>query len=107
MRKTLRGTWAGFALMELMAIVTILAIIAMIIVPRVTVSTDTAKQKANAHNKAMINATVERYYIEIGIWPANDLSDIAADTNYFPGGIPRNPINNNAYILNPKTHRVN
>lgn len=97
----------GFSLMELLAVVTILGIIAAIIVPRVTVSSDTAKQKVNAHNKATINAAVERWYIETGAWPANDLSDIGADPDYFPEGLPTNPVNGAAYTLNPTTHRVN
>ena len=98
---------AGFSLMELLAVVTILGIIAAIIVPRVTVSSDTAKQKVNAHNKATINAAVERWYIEKGTWPASDLTDIGADTSYFPDGIPSNPIDSSAYSLNVTTHRVN
>jgi general secretion pathway protein G len=92
--------------MELLAVVTILGIIAAIIVPRVTVSSDTAKQKVNSHNKATINAAVERYYIENGSWPAADLSDIGADTDYFPDGIPTNPVDDSAYTLD-SDHRVN
>jgi general secretion pathway protein G len=98
---------AGFSLMELLAVVTILGIIAAIIVPRVAVSSDTAKAKVNSHNKATINAAVERWYVEKGTWPANNLSDIGADTNYFPDGIPTNPTTGAAYTLNAATHRVN
>jgi general secretion pathway protein G len=98
---------AGFSLMELLAVVTILGIIAAIIVPRVAISSDTAKTKVNSHNKATINAAVERWYIEKGTWPANNLSDIGADTNYFPDGVPVNPTNGTAYSLNATTHRVN
>jgi prepilin-type N-terminal cleavage/methylation domain-containing protein len=98
---------AGFSLMELLAVVTILGIIAAIIVPRVTVSSDTAKAKVNSHNKATINAAVERWYIEKGAWPANNMSDIGADVNYFPDGLPTNPTNGAAYTLNATTHRVN
>src|SRR6476646_6361888 len=97
----------GFSLMELLAVVTILGIIAAIIVPRVAVSSDTAKAKVNAHNKATINAAVERWYVEKGAWPANNLSDIGADTSYFPDGLPTNPTNGTAYSLNAATHRVN
>ena len=96
----------GFSLMELLAVVTILGIIAAIVVPRVSVSASTAKQKVHEHNKATINSAVERYYIETGSWPADDLSDISANTNYFPDGIPVNPTDNSAYALNSTTHRV-
>src|SRR5437667_226890 len=98
---------SAFSLMELLAVVTILGIIAAIIVPRVAVSSDTAKTKVNSHNKATINSAVERWYVEKGTWPANNLSDIGADVNYFPDGIPTNPTNATAYTLNAATHRVN
>jgi prepilin-type N-terminal cleavage/methylation domain-containing protein len=101
-----RKNRTGFSLMELLAVVTILGIIAAIIVPRVTVSSDTAKAKVNAHNKATINAAVERWYVEKGTWPAANMADIAADPNYFPDGLPTNPTNNGAYTLNATTHRV-
>ena len=98
---------AGFSLMELLAVVTILGIIAAIIVPRVAVSSDTAKAKVNNHNKATINSAVERWYVEKGTWPAVNMSDIGADANYFPDGVPTNPTNGAAYTLNATTHRVN
>lgn len=97
---------SGFSLMELLAVVTILGIIAAIVVPRVSVSASTAKQKVHEHNVATINSAVERYYIETGGWPADNLSDIAADVNYFPDGIPTNPVDSSAYALNSTTHRV-
>ncbi len=97
----------GFSLLELLAVVTILGIIAAIIVPRVTVSTDAAKQRVRDHHKATINAAVERWYIDKNSWPANDLSDIAADINYFPESIPPNPVDSSAYTLNTTTNRVN
>lgn len=97
----------GFSLLELLAVVTIMGIIAAIIVPRVTVSTTTAKQKVRDHHKATINAAVERYYMDTGSWPNDNLNNIANNTNYFPDGIPVNPVDSSAYTLNTKTHRVN
>lgn len=97
----------GFSLLELLAVVTILGIIAAIIVPRVSVSSSTAKTKVRDHHKATINAAVERFYVDNNVWPATDLSDIAANTNYFPDGVPTNPVDGSAYTLNATTHRVN
>ena len=96
----------GFSLIESLAIVTILAIIAAILVPRITVSSDTAREKLNSHNTATINAAVERWYIEKGVWPATDLSDIGADEKYFPRGVPINPVSGKVYTLNESSHRV-
>jgi len=107
MYRTKNNRRKGFSLLELLAVVTILGIIAAIIVPRITTSSDIAKQKANEHNKATINSAVERYYINENTWPADDLSDIGADTDYFPDGIPTSPIDGSNYKLNPATHRVN
>lgn len=97
----------GFSLLELLAVVTILAIIAVVVIPRISVSSSTAKANANIQNKAEINSAVERWYFEEGTWPANDLSDIGADTDYFPAGLPTNPVDGSAYSLNATTHRVN
>ncbi len=105
MFKTSNSRRQGFSLMELLAVVTILGIIAAIVVPRVTTSSDTAKQKVNDHNKGTINSAVERYYIETGSWPSADLNELD-DVNYFPDGLPSNPVDNSAYALNATTHRV-
>lgn len=97
----------AFSLMELLAVVTILGIIAAIIVPRVAVSTDTAKAKVDAHNKATINSAVERWYVEKGSWPNSNLTPMSTDLNYFPSGVPKNPVTGASYTLNNTTHRVN
>ncbi|NOY30307.1 MAG: type II secretion system protein [Planctomycetes bacterium] len=107
MKNLKRNQKGGFSLLELLAVVTILGIIAAIIVPRVTVSSDTARQRVMEHQKATINSAVERYYVNEGSWPANDLSDIAANINYFPDGIPTNPVDSSSYTLNNTTKRVN
>ncbi len=96
----------GFSLMELLAVVTILGIIAAIIVPRISTSSDTAKQKVRNHHAATINAAVERWYIDKNSWPADNLTDIGADVNYFPEGLPLNPFEGGAYALNTTTKRV-
>ena len=97
----------GFSLLELLAVVTILGIIAVVVVPRISVSSTKAKTEANKQNKAEINSAVERWYFEKGTYPAANLSDIGADANYFPSGIPTNPVDGSVYTLNATTNRVN
>ncbi|MGE3775592.1 MAG: competence type IV pilus major pilin ComGC [Pirellulaceae bacterium] len=105
-QRVARRRKAGFSLLELLAVVTILGIIAVVVIPRITVSAGTAKANANSQNIAEINSAVERWYFEKGSWPANDLSDIGADTNYFPEGLPTNPVSGAAYTLNATSHRA-
>jgi prepilin-type N-terminal cleavage/methylation domain-containing protein len=96
----------AFSLMELLAVVTILGIIAALLLPRVMTGTDVAKEKACFHNRAEINITVEQYNLHTGGWPANDLSDIAADPQYFPEGVPTCPVSGAAYRIDGTTRRV-
>ncbi len=95
----------GFSLLELLAVVTILGIIAVVVIPRISISSAKAKEEADRQNKSEINSSVERWYFEKGTWPKDDLSDIGADTDYFPSGIPKNPATGAAYSLNATTHR--
>lgn len=102
-----RKTRRGFSLLELLAVVTILGVIAAIIIARFTTTTTTAKNKLNVHNKAVINAMVERYYMENGTWPSTNLSELAT-SNYFPDGVPTSPYDGTTqYTIDGTTHRVN
>jgi general secretion pathway protein G len=92
--------------MELLAVVVILGLIATLVLPRVISGTDVAKEKVCNHNRAQINIAVEQYYSHTGNWPAANLSDIGADPNYFPDGLPTCPKSGAAYRIDGTTHRV-
>ena len=66
---------AAFSLLELLAVVTILGIIAAMVLPRVVLSTDKTKEATCLHSRGEINITVECYYLHTGNWPADDLSE--------------------------------
>ena len=89
--RTKRRKRSGFSLLELLAVVTILGIIAVVVIPRISVSAGVAKENAHKQNIAEINSAVERWYFEKGTYPKADLSDIGADAEYFPDGLPKNP----------------
>jgi prepilin-type N-terminal cleavage/methylation domain-containing protein len=96
----------GFTLIEILFVVVVIAILAAVVLPRLTTTALDAKISANKANKANINTQVERWYFNNGSWPANDLNDIAVDNDYFPDGIPVCPVENGAYTLDGTTHRV-
>ncbi|MFQ5805351.1 MAG: prepilin-type N-terminal cleavage/methylation domain-containing protein [Phycisphaerae bacterium] len=108
MRRTFGRRRGGFTLVEILAVVVILGILAVVVVPRVLVSSATAKTNACYQNKASINTAVEKWYFEKGTWPLDALTDIAADADYFPEGIPVCPVDNTAYALDAVSgnHRV-
>jgi type II secretory pathway pseudopilin PulG len=91
--------------MELLVVVTILGVLALLIVPRISVTALTAEQRVDEQNRALVNTAIERYYIAEGEWPA-DLNAIGSDPDYFPDGIPVSPLTGDAYTMDAVTHRV-
>jgi len=89
---------SAFSLLELLAVVVILGIIALVVIPRINFSAATAKENSCFQNKAEINAAAERFYFETGALPA-DISDLD-DPNYFPDGLPTCPVSSGNYTLN-------
>lgn len=100
MRKSRRH---AFSLLELLAVVVILGIIALVVIPRINFSAATARENSCFQNKAELNAAVERYYFDNGSLPA--LSDLD-DNAYFPDGLPVCPVTGAAYTLDGTSGRV-
>ncbi|NQY42465.1 MAG: prepilin-type N-terminal cleavage/methylation domain-containing protein [Legionellales bacterium] len=96
----------GFTLIEILFVIVIAGIIAAIVIPRLTTTSTTAKETANIQNINIINKQVERWNVEKGSFPETDLSDIGNDPDYFPDGIPVNPIDGSSYALDPESFRV-
>lgn len=88
MRNLHKSRRNAFSLLELLAVVVILGILAAAIVPRVITSTSDAKTSVHEHNMGEINAAVERYYIDNGSFPANLAALVP---NYLPDGVPDVP----------------
>jgi len=94
---------SAFSLLELLAVVVILGIIAAVVVPRVTTSADKAKAEVNNYNIAAMNSAVERYYVDEGTWPSA-LTDLGTD--YLPDGVPDCPLAGKTYALSGTPPRV-
>jgi type II secretory pathway pseudopilin PulG len=92
--------------MELMAALAILGILAALIVPRMSAHQDKAKRSACYANKGDIELQAKLWKRNTSSYPAANLSDIGADTSYFPSGLPACPVDGTAYIINTTTGRV-
>ena len=94
----------GFTLLEMLATVTIIAIVAMLVIPRLSTHGVAAKQHVCSQYKADLNAAIEDYFFEKSTYPAT-LDDLH-DANYYPEPIPVCPLTQTAYQIDPATNRV-
>src|SRR5215210_9101518 len=90
----------AFSLMELMAVVVIVGILAAVIVPALSAHQDKAKKSACYANKGDIELQVKLWKRNKSSYPAANLSDIGADTSYFPGSLPVCPVDGTSYTIN-------
>jgi general secretion pathway protein G len=97
---------AAFSLMEIMAVLVILGILAAVIVPRLSAHQDKGKKSACFANKGDIELQVKLWKRDKSSYPAANLSDIGTDTSYMPGGLPVCPVDGTSYIINTTTGRV-
>jgi type II secretory pathway pseudopilin PulG len=83
-----------------MAVVAILGVLAALIVPRLLGHQDDAKQAACFVHQGEIEIQVKLWQRINGSYPAANLSDIGANTTYFPEGLPVCPVDGTAYTIN-------
>jgi general secretion pathway protein G len=98
----------GVSISEVILIILLISILSIIVIPRFNGVVMNAKYQTCRTNVANINALVQLYYIKEGAWPANNLSDIKTNINYFPEqALPNCPVTAAAaYTLDGTTHRV-
>ncbi|MGI8982626.1 MAG: type II secretion system protein [Pirellulaceae bacterium] len=96
----------GISLLELLAAITILAIVAAIVMPRLGDQAKSAKKRACLVNQGNIEVQTQLWYRTKGSWPAKGLSDIGANQTFFPEGLPTCPVDGSTYQLDAATHRV-
>ena len=98
---------SGFTILEIMLVVILISILAAIVIPRFSIGSKRAKVQSCEMNRAIINKQVEAYYFVEATWPMDELTDIKANENYFPDGIPTCPVDQTSYVLRPTPfHRV-
>jgi competence protein ComGC len=101
-----RRRLVGLSLVELMAVLAILALLVVLILPRISGEHDASKSAACQAYKGDVEIQAELWKHNTGTWPAGDLSDIGADGNYFPEGLPTCPVDGTAYTIDTSTGRV-
>ncbi|MBC8352936.1 MAG: type II secretion system protein [Planctomycetes bacterium] len=97
----------GLSLLEVLAVVTLMGIIALIAVPRLANSGDKPKANSCFTTKGMIEIQSELWLRNKGSAPDANLGNIMADTKYFPDGPATCPVDGSAYQLNRTTMQVN
>jgi len=76
------GDQSGFTLIEMLIVIIVLGILAMIIVPQITVSTDDAKVSTLQSNLAGIRSAIELYYVQhSNVYPGETKADGTAGPN--------------------------
>lgn len=97
----------AFSLLELIAVVVLAGVIAAIGIMKYA-SNDKSRIRKDAcgANKGEIELQTQLWYRTKAAWPATNLSDIGAQTKYFPKGLPVCPVDGSAYTIDATTHQV-
>ena len=94
----------GFSLLELLAVTTIIGIIASVVLPRIGESASNAKGKVCLEYKAQLNVAAEKFFLANGRAPT--VVDQLQDEKYYGFTVPACPVDGIAYRLDPITGRV-
>ena len=97
---------SGFSLLELLAVITLLGIIAAIAVPRIGNQSQKTKATACDVQRGNIDVQAQLWFRNRGRWPARDLNDIANNVDYFPDGLPVCPVDGSAYVFDTAKQQV-
>ncbi len=106
-RSRIRFPSRGVTILEILAVITLIGIIAMILVPRLATSSGTAQANSCFATKGFIEVQAELWFRNKGVAPLANLSDIMAVQTYFPDGAVTCPVDGTAYQFDTTTMRVN
>jgi len=97
---------SGFSLLELLATVTLMGIVAAVVVPRLGNPSQVTRARTCHVHRGNIEVQAQLWFRNRSAWPARDLSDIGQDARSFPDGLPRCPVDGSAYEFDSVTERV-
>jgi prepilin-type N-terminal cleavage/methylation domain-containing protein len=104
--KSRRASRAAFTLLELLAVLTLVGLLAAIALVNFRPVSAAAKKQACYVTKGEIELQAGLWHRNHGAWPQANLADIGADAAYFPEGLPVCPVDGTAYTIDSATHRV-
>ena len=96
----------GLTLLELVATIAIVMILAIVVIGRFGSSAADAKKRGCEANRRNLEVQARLWYRTKGSWPASNLSDIGANTSFLPEGLPACPVTGAAYTLDTTTHQI-
>lgn len=96
----------GMSLLELLAAITIVSVLSVLLIPRISSQSTSGKTAACDLNQAEIELQVQLWFRANGAYPAANLADIGAQTSYFPAGLPFCPVDGAAYTIDTSTGQV-
>lgn len=98
----------ALSLVELLAVVAIIGVLAAVAISRIVASSDESRRQACFAIQGDIELQVQLYYRNQNTWPATDLSDMQppATYAYFPDGTPTCPVDGSPYSIDAATHEV-
>lgn len=96
----------GVTLLEMLAVVSLMGIVAVVAIPRMSGQSRQAKINSCHVHRGNIEVQAQLWFRNRGTWPASDLSNIGSSGSYFPDGIPVCPVDGTAYQFDSKTEKV-
>lgn len=107
MIRSLAGRRGGITLLDMVAAVMIIGIVAIMVVPRMLGPSQNAKRDTCHVNRGNVETQSQLWFRNKAAWPSSPLADsIGADVQYFPDGLPTCPVDGTTYDLDPSTHQV-
>ena len=92
--------------MELMAAVAIVALLSILVVPRISGHRIAGAASACHANQGEIELQCQLWYRVQGEYPKDDLGNIGVDVSYFPEGVPTCPVDGTSYTIDFNTGKV-